>query len=151
MLRGKKLIIVLTLLVLIGITKPLLRLLNIETPEELIALNISPGSIVFSNYRFFSEIKILFEYKERIEQVPISVIIDTGSDLYSGKMKYSLLYMDHIFSKWMASQVAEFYLCSGRINGLRELFPEKPISIRIEYVNRQSGTVKMVRKYLCKT
>lgn len=149
-LKYKIQIFLLVLLVTVGIAKPLLKLSgsNIYT---LNMLNLSPGSIVFSDIRFFTEIRVFFIVNNKKVQIPTAAIIDTpGTDLYKGKMKYSLLYMDHIFpKKKMATNVARFYLCGDKLSTINELNLGKPQAVRIEYVDRENGKIKMLRYYNC--
>ena len=149
-IKNKIQLILLTLIVILGITKPLLKLYGFNI-ASLNVLNLSPGSLVFSDIRFFTEIRVYFVINNQKVAVPTSAIIDTpGTDLYKGKMKYSLLYMDHIFpQKILAARVARFYLCDDRLPTIKELNLGKPQAVRIEYVDRENGNIKMVRYYSC--
>lgn len=143
-------IFLLSVLVLLGLTKPLMRLTGFQT-NTLNVLNLSPGSIVFSDFRFFTFIKLTFLYPDKEVSVPTAAIIDTPeTDLYRGKLKYSLLYMDHIFPKRRLSEnVARFYFCHDRLSTLKELSITPPMAVRIEYVDRQTNETRMERKYSC--
>ena len=141
-------VILLSLLVMAGLSKPLLKLYKIDS-EILTALNFSPGTLVFSNFRFFSEIRMVFYFPQGTVNVPVSSVIETGSNLYSGKMKYSLIYMDHVFTEEQAKKVARFYLCENKINSPLLKNRGEPLSIRIEYVDRKNGRTIMARTYYC--
>lgn len=141
----------LVVLVLIGVSRPFLARMGVAS-QDLTALSLSPMTHVFSSHHFFSKIHFFFEYDDRQDEVMWKELFnfsDGGVNIYTGKMRYNLFFMESALGDEQALALARYFFCSK--NGKPSLFSDRqpPRSVRVLYESHFDGKVLKDVRYSC--
>ena len=138
-------------LVLIGISRPVFSRINV-TADWITLLSVSPLTHVFSSHHFFTKIRVFLQYDGHQDEVPWHELFDLsneGVNIYSGKMRYNLFFMESTLGERQARAVARFFFCDPDERASLLKGRRAPLSIRILYENRADGKALKDVHYTC--
>lgn len=139
------------ILVLIGVLRPLIGYVHMRS-EEFESLSVSPMIYVFSTYHFFTRIRFAIGYHDGVADLGMDDLFhktEEAANIYSGKQRYSLIFMNQVLGERMNRALAKYYFCDDRIESqaLHALVPIRGVEIR--YESRITGKVLRRATYSC--
>lgn len=135
-------------LVCLGILFPIIHSLKIRS-EFATVLNSSPHHTVFATYPFFSQVNIRIQYENQ-QTLTNTMEIYKSTNMYSGKLIYSLFYKKAVFVKpIIRDRLIAWYFCNQKTFATELTYLGPVQSIGIEYKHRRTSEIMESRQVTC--